>query len=191
LIDVSENRFGNDRLAGLLRLLAPAPEAWVTKVKQTLLERLRSPAPAETRLTEAFLVRLSRALETDTVFQARFDADPVAAAEAAGMSDVAGALAHELRELVRLAERVAADEAYRAELEADPAATLAVAGIPLEGAPIFVEALELREDVSSKLPDVVAHEHHGLSLEARLVTLLLRSGAAIEDIRKAARRART
>jgi hypothetical protein len=190
LIDVSENRFGNDRLAGLLRLLAPAPDAWVAKAKQTLLERLRSAASAQTRLTDAVLVRLGRALETDTLFRARFNADPVAAAEAAGMDDVASALAHELRQLVRLAERVAADEAYRAELEAAPAATLAAAGIPLEGAQQFVEALELR-DASSKLPEVVAHQHHSVSLEARLALLLLQSSAAIESIRKAARRART
>jgi hypothetical protein len=44
--------------------------------------------------------------------QQRFDADPVAAAEAAGMHELALGLEREIRELVGLADRIANDDAY-------------------------------------------------------------------------------
>ena len=67
-------------------------------------------------MTESELARLRRALEVDPVFRRRFDADPVAAAEAAGMYDVAAGLEQELRGLVAFAERIAKESDLRAEL---------------------------------------------------------------------------
>jgi len=187
LWEMSASGITTERLGRLLRLLPPAPEAWVVEAKRSLLERVRTPVRPERSLTERDLARLTRALETDPAFRSRFDVDPVAAAGAAGMSDVASALEHELRSLVRLAERVANDHAYRAELESSPAATLAAEGIPVDGAQPLFEALALAQQA---LPEVVAHSHADESLRAQLVTLLLGSSAVRENVRAAASGAR-
>jgi hypothetical protein len=70
---------------------------------------------AEETLTDGDLAELDRKLEIDSMLRRRFDADPVAAAEAVGMHDLALGLAREIRELVGLAERIANDDAYRAD----------------------------------------------------------------------------
>ena len=109
---VALNAYSRQRLAYLLRLLRPAPERWVTKAQSTILEMLardRTAADA-TPLTETQLSELGDALERDPAFRRSFDIDPVAAAEAAGWSDLARGLEREMRGLVALAERIAADE---------------------------------------------------------------------------------
>ena len=62
------------------------------------------------------------------MFRQRFDADPVAAAEAAGMHELALGVEREMRELVALAERIANDDVYRAELDTGPVAALVARG---------------------------------------------------------------
>ena len=73
----------------------------------------------EKGLTDRDLAQLERELEIDPMFRQRFDADPVAAAEAAGMRELALGLEREMRELVALAERVAYDDVFRVKLEAE------------------------------------------------------------------------
>ena len=94
----------DERLARLLRLLRPTPDGWVAKAQRTLLDMIvrDDRVLAETVLTDGDLVELRRRLETDPLFRQRFDADPVAAAEAAGMRELALGLEREMRELVRL-----------------------------------------------------------------------------------------
>ena len=71
-------------------------------------------------MTSGDLEKLERELEIDPMFRDRFDADPVAATEAAGMHELAVRLEREIRELVALAERIANDGAYRARLDTGP-----------------------------------------------------------------------
>jgi hypothetical protein len=79
-------------------------------------------------------------------FARRFDADPVAAAEAAGMHELAFGLEREIRKLVGLAERIAHDDANRADLVADdPVAALVGAGIPVATAEPLLLALVVAE----------------------------------------------
>lgn len=137
----------------------------------------------ETWLTSGDLAKLERELEIDPVFRQRFDADPVAAAEAAGMHELASGLEREIRELVALAERIANDGAYRAELDTDPVAGLAAAGIPAATAEPLLQALAVSDDVLAKLPDVVAHQYEQPPLRARLLILLVGSAAVAEKIR--------
>ncbi len=137
-------------------------------------------------LTEGDLAELARELETDLKFRQRFDADPVAAAEAAGMHELASGLEREVRALVALAERIADDDAYRAQLETDPVGALVAADMPAATAEPLLQALAVPEDVLAKLPDVVAHQHEH-PLEARLLIFLLGSTAVAEKIRSATR----
>ena len=143
---------------------------------------------AETRLTDGDLVVLRHALD-DPVFRERFDADPIAAAQAAELHDLALRLASEMRELVALAERIAIDDVYRAELDTDPVAALVAAGMPATTAEPLLQALAVPHDVLGKLPEVVAHQHEQPPLKAQLIIALLESTAVVETIRSRARRA--
>jgi hypothetical protein len=188
--DVRVNPYGDERLACLLRLLRPAPRDWITKAQRIFFD-LSIPGQArtaETRLTEGDLAELRHALD-DPLFRQRFDADPIAAAQAAGLHELALRLASEMRELVALAERIAIDDVYRAELEADPVAALVAAGMPATTAEPLLQALAARDDVLAKLPEVVAHQHEQPPLKARLLITLLGSTAVVETIRSPARRA--
>jgi hypothetical protein len=180
--------YDNERLACLLGLLRPAPVEWVAKAQRIPVELTVSGQPVleETPLTAGDLAELGRKLETDPMFRRRFDADPVAAAEAAGMHELGLHLRHELHELVALAGRIARDDAYRVELAADPLAALAAAGIPAAATTEpLLRALAVSEEMVAKLPEVVAHQHEQLSLRARLLILLLRSTAVGDQIRSA------
>jgi putative modified peptide len=187
LFDVPVNPYADDDLARLLRLLPPAPKGWVLKAQRTLLD-MRTPeqreAP-ESRLTDRDLAELARELKIDPLFRKRFEADPVAAAEAAGMRELALGLERELRELVALAERIASDDVYRAEVDTDPVAALVAAGMPAASAEPFLQALAVPDEVLAKLPEVVAHQYEQFPLRARLLTLLIGSGAVAEKIRSA------
>ena len=176
------NPHGDERLAHLLRLLRPAPQSWITRA-QRLWD---SPADATT-LTDRDLAELGRTLETDPVFRQRFDADPVAAVEAAGLYELALRLDQELRDLVALAERIADDDVYRSELDTDPLAALAATDLPAASAEPLLRALAVPDDVLAKLPDVVAHRHEEQPVRARLLILLLESRAVAQRIRAAAR----
>jgi putative modified peptide len=186
LLDVPVNPYGDERLARLLRLLRPAPQGWVTKAKRTLLD-MSIRDQRESRLTDADLAKLRRELEIDPMFRQRFDADPVAAAEAAGMRELALGLEREMRELVALAERIANDDVYRAELHTDPAAALLAAGMPAATAEPLLQALAVPDEVLAMLPEVMAHQYEQLPLKARLLILLLGSTAVAEKIRAATR----
>ena len=74
----------------------------------------------ESLLTDSDLAKLRRELQIDPMFRQRFDADPIAAVEGAGMHELALGLEREMRELVALAERIANDDVYRAELDRGP-----------------------------------------------------------------------
>jgi hypothetical protein len=177
----------DERLARLLRLLRPAPQGWVAEAQRIPLDlSVRGrPAVEERRLTDGDLAELGRELEIDPIFRQRFDADPVAAAEAAGMRELALRLQRELHELVALAERIANDDVYRAELDTNPVAALVAAGMPVATAEPLLQALAVPDDVLALLPEVVAHQHEQLPLKARLLILLLGSTAVAERIRSA------
>lgn len=181
--------YGDERLARLLRLFRPVPQAWVMRAKQIFVDqRVRdTPAPASKRLTDGVLEMLNRTLEVDPLFRRRFDADPVAAAEEAGMPELAAALEQEMRELVALAERVANDNVFRAELGADPVAALAAAGMPEAAAEQLLNALDVPDEVLTRMPEVVAHQQQELPLKAHLLILLLGSTAVTEKIHAATR----
>jgi hypothetical protein len=189
LIDVRVNPYGDERLARLLRLLRPAPHGWVTKAQRTLLNMIirDQRETAESALTDGDLAELGRKLEIDLMFRQRFDADPVAAAEGAGMHKLALGLKREMRELVALAERIANDDVYRADLHTDPVAALEARGMPAAIAEPLLQALAVPEDVLAKLPEVVAHQYQELPLKTRLLFLLLGSTAVAEQIRSGTR----
>jgi hypothetical protein len=180
---VARNAYSRERLAHLLGLLRPAPEVWVTRAQSTILELLAPGRTAvdESPLTETQVAELARALERDPAFRESFDADPVAAADAAGWSELARGLKRELRGLVALAERIAADEVFRADLHSDPVRVLVEAGIPSPSVDPLLHALE-GSDAASKVPDVVAHVHEQPGLRTRLVNLLLGSSSLVERI---------
>jgi putative modified peptide len=136
-------------------------------------------------LTDRDLAELGRELEVDPIFRQRFNADPAAAAEAAGMRELALGLEREIRALVALAERIANDDVYRAELDADPVAALVAAGMPAAAAEPLLQALAV--PVLAILPEVVAHHHEQPPLKARLLILLLGSAAVAAKIRSATR----
>jgi putative modified peptide len=138
---------------------------------------------AEETLTDGDLAELGRKLEIDSMFRRSFDGDPVAAAEAAGMHELALRLEWEIRELVALTERIANDDAYRAELATDPVAALVGAGIPAATAEPLLQALAVPDEVRARLPEVVAHKHEQLPLKARLLILLIGSTAVAAEIR--------
>jgi hypothetical protein len=176
------NAHGDVRLAHLLRVLRPAPEGWITKA-----QRIHDAAAEARTLTDRDLAELGQRLEIDPVFRQRFDADPVAAVEAAGMHELALRLEQEMRELVALAERIASDDTYRAELDTDPLAALAATAMPAATAEPLLRALAVPDEVLAKLPDVVAHRYEAPPLRARLLILLLGSPAVSEKIRAATR----
>jgi hypothetical protein len=162
------NRYDDERVALLLQTLRPAPDDWVERAQQI---------PVGPPTTEADVAELSRKLESDADLRQRFDADPVAAAESAGMPALATQLRREIRELVTLAERIANDSAYRAQLDEDPQAALVAAGIPGEITEPLLRAFALPEDLLDKVPEVSAHAIAKLSPQARLVILLLGTSA--------------
>ena len=166
---------GHERLAHLLRLLRPAPSRWIA--------RAQGIANDSTALTDRHLAELEWKLESDAGFRDRFDVDPVAAAEAIGMQQLARALDHEIRELVALAERIANDPGYRAALEADPVTALREEDMPAATAEPLLRALAWGDDAVAKLPEVVAHEYEPLPRAARLRLLLLGSVAVVNTIR--------
>jgi len=176
--------YDDEGLARLLRLLRPPPEGWVTKAQRIPLDMTVPERPlTEETLTDGDLAELGRKLEIDSMLRRRFDADPVAAAEAVGMHDLALGLAREIRELVGLAERIANDDAYHAELVTDPLAALVGAGIPAATVEPLLRALAVPDEVLARLPEVVAHQHEQLPLKARLLILLLGSTTVAEEIR--------
>jgi putative modified peptide len=187
LFDLPVNPYGDALLARLLRLLRPVPQGWVTKAQRIPSDMsVRGQLVAEERgLTDGDLAELGQQLEIDPRFQQRFDADPVAAAEAAGMHEVALGLEREIRELVALAKRIANDDPYRAELNRDPVAALAAAGMPAVAAEPLLHALAVPDEMLAKLPEVVAHQHEQLPLKTRLLILLLGRPAVTEKIRAA------
>jgi putative modified peptide len=189
LFDVPLNPYDDGRLVRLLRLLRPAPEGWVTKAQRIPLDMSLGDQPVveESWLTDGDLAKLGRELEIDPMFRQRFDADPVAAAEAAGMRELALGLEREIRELVALAERIANDDAYRAELDSDPVAALVAVGMPAATVEPLLQALTVPDDLLAKLPEVVAHQHEQLPLRAHLLILLLGSTAVAEKIRSGTR----
>jgi hypothetical protein len=138
-------------------------------------------------MTDRDLAELGRKLEIDPAFKQNFDADPVAAAEAAGMHELALVLKREMRELVALAGRIANDDVYRAELDADPVAALVAAGMPAATAEPLLQALGMPDEVLAKLPEVVAHQYQQLPLKGRLLIVLLGSTAVDEQVRSATR----
>jgi hypothetical protein len=172
----------DERLARLLRLLRPAPASWVARAKRIALAYARA-----TRLTDRDLELLTSRLAEDALFREQFDADPVAAARAAGLRDLAVVLAAEVHELIALAEQIATDESYRAELGADPIATLSSAGIPVESSEQLLEALGVGEDVHARVPEVVAHVQLEQPIRARLVNLLLGTTSVASKLHAAAR----
>ena len=174
--------YGDERLARLLSLFRPAPHAWVMRAKRIFIddELSYAAAPAPRLLTNGDLARLQRTFETDPMFRRRFDADPVAAAEDAGMPDVAARLEQEIRELVALAERVAYDDAFRINLESHPVAVLNAAGMPDAAAEQLLKALDVPDEVLARMPEVVAHRHQELPLRAHWLLLLLGSTAVTE-----------
>jgi hypothetical protein len=175
---------GDARLAHLLQLLRPAPQGWITKA-----QRIRDSAAEASGLTDRDLAELGRKLEIDPMFRQRFDADPVAAVEAAGMHELALGLAREMRELVALAERIANDDLFRAELDAEPVRALVAAGMPAASAEPLLRGLAVPDEVLAKLPDVVAHQYEELPLKAGLLILLLGTPAVTGKIRAVTRRA--
>jgi putative modified peptide len=182
LFDVAVNPYGDVRLARMLRLLRPAPQGWVTKA-----QRIPFDISARERLTDGDVAELGRKLEIDPMFRHRFDADPVAAAKAAGMHELALGLQREMREVVALAERIASDDVYRAELHTDPVKALVAAGMPAATAEPLLQALSVSDEVLAKLPEVVAHQHEEVPLRARLLIFLLGRPAVAEKIRAASR----
>jgi hypothetical protein len=170
----TETGYGEERLARLLQLLRPAPEDWVRRAQEL---------PLAAPLSGADVARLAQRLERDGTFRARFDADPVAAAEAAGMQTLAAQLRREMRDLVGLAERIAADETYRRALEEDPQAVLVSAGIPSQATEPVLRALALPEELLEKVPDFAAHGQEKLSLKARIVMMLIGTSALNEAVR--------
>ena len=175
LIDVRVKPYGVERLVHLLRLLRPAPDSWVTRAQRIVLDR--------GVLTDRDLAELGGKLESDPMFRERFDSDPVAAAEETGMRELALRLKREMRDLVALAERITNDDAFRSELDADPVAALVAAGMPAGTAEPLLHALAVPDEVLTKLPDVVAHQHEQVSRRARLLILLLGTTAVAEKIR--------
>jgi len=105
---VVANSYSQVRLTRLLRLLVPAPETWVVSGQRAIAEMLARDRASGTRpvLGDVELSRLSRALDLDPIFRESFDADPVAAVEAAGWPVLARSLEREITELVALAERI-------------------------------------------------------------------------------------
>jgi hypothetical protein len=152
------------RLVRLLRLLRVPPLEWVRRAQ-------RIPLTAG-MLTDQDVEELARKLNGDLSFRRHFDADPVAATEAAGMYKVSLRLRTELRALVAGAEQIASDGARRADFVAalgDPGAVL--------------------EALSASGAEVEAHVLDQQGLEKRVLLLLLSSAAVGDELRAAVDRA--
>ena len=152
--------YDDERLGQLLALLPPAPAGWVATAKRIPLMELDAR-------------ELAQKLEADPAFRKSFDADPVAAAEAAGLPELAAQLERELEQLVALAERIAAG--------AEPQAVLAETAFPEEAVEPFLRALGVPD---AELPEVVLHGHARVRPRARLLTLLLETAAAAQTLRR-------
>jgi hypothetical protein len=177
--------YTENRLAYLLRLLPPAPQRWITGTQRAISDLILGSRNGTGAALDTQMAELRGALELDPSFQQAFDADPIAATEAAGWFDLARALETELSELVALAERVAADASYRDELNADPIGTLELAGMSSDTAEQLLRALDAPDDVVARVPEVVAHVHGHQTTRTQLVLLLLRSdtvGRSIQAI---------
>jgi hypothetical protein len=179
-------RYDEERLVLLLRLLRAAPREWIRRAQRIPAELGGRPSRT---LTARDVEELGRKLERDPSFRQQFDADPVAAVEAAAMHELGLRLQRDIQDLVALAERVARDDAYRAELAADPLEVLATAGLPAGSAEPLLQVLALPTEVAALLSDVEAHVLGKRPLEERLLDLLLTSRAVVEELRVAARRA--
>jgi hypothetical protein len=174
---VALNTYSGARLVHLLRLLRPVPAGWVPKAQRTILDLIAADRASahEKPVTQTELRELTRLLELDSEFRQSFDADPIAAAEAAGWPELARALEREMRELVALAERVARDDAYRAVLNADPIRTLETSGVPSAAAEPLMRAVATADELDASLPDVVAHQHVQEPPRTQLLLVLLSS----------------
>lgn len=161
-------RYDDGRLARLLRLLRAVPVEWVRRAQRIPL--------TSALLSDRDLAELGRKLEEDPSFRRDFDADPVAAAEAAGMPEIGLRLQRELRELVALAERVASDDAQRAKL----VAALGGESVTVGGAKPLLELLAVASDVE-------AHVLDKPSADESLRLLLLTNPAVADELRAAVR----
>jgi putative modified peptide len=168
------NPYGVERLVRLLQLLRPPPPGWLAQARR---------ASDMGVLTNHDLTTLGRKLECDPVFRQRFDSNPVGAVEEIGMRGLASRLEREMHELIALAGRIANDDAFRSELDTDPVTALVSAGMPAETAEPFLQSLSVRDEVLAKLPEVLAHRHEHVPDRARLLVLLLGSGAVSEQLR--------
>jgi hypothetical protein len=99
------------------------------------------------------------------------------------MRELALRLEREMRDLVALAERITNDDVFRSELEADPVAALVAAGMPAETAEPLLHALAVPDEMLTRLPEVVAHQHEQAPRRARVLIPLLGTSAAVERIR--------
>ena len=164
-------RYDEGRLVRLLRLLRIPPLEWVRRAQRIPL--------TSALLSDRDLAELGRRLEVDPSFRRDFDADPVAAADRAGMREIGVRLQRELRELVALAERVAGDEVRRAELMA----ALGDESAPVAGAKPVLELLA----VASTGADVEAHGVDKPGATESLLLLLLTSPSVADELRAAVR----
>jgi hypothetical protein len=164
-------RYDEGRLVRLLRFLRIPPLEWVRRAQRIPL--------TSALLSDRDLAELGRRLEADPSFRRDFDADPVAAADAAGMREIGLRLRRELRELVALAERVAGDEVRRAEL----VAALGDKSAPVAGAKPMLELLA----VGSTPADVEAHGVEKPGAAESLLLLLLTSPSVADELRAAVR----
>jgi hypothetical protein len=157
----------------------------VVKAQRTLQDLLVGDQrlDLESLLTEADLLELRLALESDSLFRQQFDADPIAAAKDAGNLRLALGLEREMRELIAFAERIATDSTFNIQFEADPATTLAASGMPMATHEPLLRALDVSDDALARLPEVVAHRHEQSSVRAGLVLLLLGTTAAAQELR--------
>jgi hypothetical protein len=181
---VTPNAYSRERLVHLVRLLRPAPQPWVSTAQAAILALMARDRAAvdETPLTETQLADLRQRLDGDPAFRGSFDADPIAAADAAGWPELARGIERELSALVALAERIAADDVLRAELETDLVGTIASVGLPSTTAQPFMRAVG-RLDAELAVPDVVAHEYERPAPRGRLIVLLLGTKAFAAQVR--------
>ncbi len=179
---VTRQPYTENRLAYLLRLLPPAPQRWITGTQRAISDLMIGSRNDTSVALDTQMAELRSALDLDPRFRQSFDADPIAASEAAGWSELAQALERELSALIALAERVAADASYRQELNTDPIGTLELAGMPPDTAEELLRALDAPDDVATREPEVVAHAHGLETTRTRLVLLLLRSDSVGQSI---------
>ena len=121
------------------------------------------------------IIGLEQRLEQDEEFRRRFDQDPVVAAQAAGMAELAEEMQRELDELVRIGEeigeRAREDESYRELAAEHPARLLLSAGVAVPAVEPILRALDVPEEALAELPEVEAHLFQATT-KARLLVLL-------------------